>query len=295
MGDQDQTTAPARPAGEAAVPGGLAAWRRSTLATPELAVGLERLGYATVWLGAADGDLRVAEDLLDATSTLHVATGIVNIWAYPPEAVAAAWHRVHERYGDRLLLGLGVGHPEATGDRYRRPYRAMLAYLDALDAAGVPAGARVLAALGPRTLQLSAQRAGGAHPYLVTPEHTRRAREILGSDRLLVPDHKVVLHSDAETARTIARETLARYLGMVNYRNSLRSLGFRDDDLDGEGSDRLVDAVCAWGTPDAIVRRLREHLDAGADQVAANLVTGPDDDALEGFSTIAAAWANAGA
>lgn len=276
--------------GEPVRPGQLGAWRRGSLATADEAATLERLGYATLWLGAADGDLRIVDELLDATTTLQVATGIVNIWRDPPEEVATAFHRVHDRHGDRLLLGLGVGHPEATGERYAHPHGAMVEYLDALDAAGVPADARVLAALGPRVLRLSAERSAGAHPYLVTPEHTRRAREILGAGPLLVPDHKVVLRTDPVGARTIGRSALARYLGMVNYRNSLASLGFGDDDLANGGSDRLVDELYAWGEPASIVARLREHLDAGADQVAVNPITGPDDDPLEVFASIADAW-----
>jgi probable F420-dependent oxidoreductase len=277
------------------VTGSLGAWRHSASVTPELAVRLERLGYATLWIGAAEGDLRLAEQVLEATTTIGVATGIVNIWKYPAASVAEAYHRVRDQHGGRFLLGLGVGHPEATGERYSKPYRAMVEYLSELDAAGVPAGGRVLAALGPRVLRLAADRSAGAHPYLVTPEHTRRARQTLGAGPLLVPDHKVVLDTDPARAHATAREAFARYLGMVNYRKNLHTLGFDDGDLSGGGSDRLMDALYAWGQPDAIVPALRAHLDAGADQVAVNPVTGTDDEALEGFSTIATAWRATGA
>jgi probable F420-dependent oxidoreductase len=160
---------------------------------PELAAEAERLGYGAVWLGNADGNLVLAEQLLTATSTLIVATGIVNIWAYPPGLAAAAWHRIEQAHPGRLLLGLGVGHREAVGAAYARPYQALTAYLDALDQAGVPADRRVLAALGPQVLRLAAKRAAGAHPYLVTPEYSRTARVILGTRSLLAPEQKVVL------------------------------------------------------------------------------------------------------
>jgi probable F420-dependent oxidoreductase len=243
-----------------------------------------------LWLGSADGDLRLADELLDATTSLVIATGIVNIWRYEPRAVADAYHRVHGRHGERLILGIGVGHPEATGGRYSHPYQALVDYLDVLDDAGVPVGGRMLAALGPRVLRLSAERSAGAHPYLVTPDHTHRAREVLGAGPLLVPDHKVVLRTESEAARAIARPALAPYLGMVNYRNSLTSQGFSDDDLAGDGSDRLVDAVYAWGGATTVVARLKQHLAVGADQVAVNLIPGPDDDPLDGFTAIADAW-----
>jgi probable F420-dependent oxidoreductase len=268
----------------------LGAWRRSSLVTPELAVGLEQLGYSTLWLGAADGDLALVDELLEATTSLTIATGIVNIWRDEPRAVADAFHRVRDRHGERFVLGIGVGHPEATGGRYRYPYRALVEYLDVLDDVGVPIGGRMLAALGPRVLRLSAERSAGAHPYLVTPEYTRQARGILGVGPLLVPDHKVVLRTDSDQARAIARPVLAPYLGMINYRNSLTSIGFGEEDLADGGSDRLVDAVYAWGTAATVVARLKQHVASGADQVAVNLIAGRDDDPLDGFRAIAAAW-----
>lgn len=263
-------------------------FRRSRLTTPELAVTLERLGYATLWLGAADGDLRQVEELLDATSSLTVGTGIVNIWRHDAKAVSAAYHRVVAKHPDRFLLGLGVGHPESIGDRYAKPYSELVAYLDVLDTEQVPLARRVLAALGPRVLRLSADRAAGAHPYLVTPEHTRRAREILGVAPLLVPEQKVVLDADPVRARSIGRPAVeSPYLGLVNYTNNLRRLGFDDDDLAGGGSDRLIDALVVHGDAATVSAGLALHLDAGADQVAINLINPPDEDPVPGFTALA--------
>lgn len=265
-------------------------FRRSTLVTTGLAVALEELGYSTLWLGAADGDLRLVEELLDATSTLTVATGIVNIWRDDAKSVAAAYHRVVARHPDRFLLGLGVGHPESIGDRYTKPYSELVAYLDVLDAEQVPPARRVLAALGPKVLRLSAERAAGAHPYLVTPEHTRRAREILGVGPILVPEQKVVLDTDPVRARTIGRPAVEKpYLGLVNYTNNLRTLGFDDADLAGGGSDRLIDALVVHGDAATVSAGLLRHLDAGADQVAINLITAADADPLTGFAVLAEA------
>jgi probable F420-dependent oxidoreductase len=265
-------------------------FRRSTLVTAELAVTLEQLGYSALWLGAADGDLRLAEEVLDATTTLTVATGIVNIWRDESTTVAAAYHRVVAKHPQRFLLGLGVGHPESIGDRYAKPYSELVAYLDVLDAEQVPIARRVLAALGPKVLRLSAERAAGAHPYLVTPEHTRRAREIMGTGPLLAPEQKVVLDTDPVRARAIGRPAVEKpYLGLVNYTNNLRTLGFDDADLTGGGSDRLIDALVMHGDPAAVSAGLGRHLDAGADHVAINLITAPGADPVAGFTALAGA------
>ena len=265
-------------------------FRRDTALSPELAATLERLGYGAIWVGAAPGDLRHIEELLDATSAIAVATGIVNIWKYGPRDVAASYHRIEERHPGRFLLGIGVGHPEATGARYTKPYAALVDYLDELDAAGVPVQRRVLAALGPRVLKLSAERSAGAHPYLVTPEHTRRARGILGPGRLLAPEQKVVLETDPARARAIGRPTVEKpYLGLVNYTRNLRTLGFGDDDLAGGGSDRLIDALVIGGDTAAVAAGLAAHLEAGADHVAVNLITAPGDDPVAGFTALAGA------
>lgn len=264
-------------------------FRRHSALTPALAAELERLGYGAIWVGGSpDGDLRVIEDYLDATTTITIATGIVNIWKDAPEPVAAAFHRIEQRHPGRFLLGIGVGHPEATGARYAKPYDAIVDYLDALDAAHVPVDRRVLAALGPRVLKLAAARAIGAHPYLVTPEHTRRARVTVGPDVLLAPEQRVVLATDPEKARAIGRPTVEKpYLGLSNYTRNLRSLGFTDEDLAGHGSDRLIDALVVYGDPAAVAAGLTRHIEAGANHVAANLISGPDDDPLDGFATLA--------
>lgn len=265
-------------------------FRRYTALSPELAATLERLGYGAIWVGASPGDLRHIEELLDATSAIAVTTGIVNIWANGPRDVAASYHRIEERHPGRFLLGIGAGPREATGARYARPYAALAGYLDELDAAGVPVQRRVLAALGPRVLKLSAERSAGAHPYLVTPEHTRRARGILGPGRLLAPEQKVVLGTDPARARAIGRPTVEKpYLGLVNYTSNLRTLGFGDDDLAGGGSDRLIDALVVHGGTAAVAAGLAAHLEAGADHVAVNLITAPGEDPVAGFTALAAA------
>jgi len=242
---------------------------------------LEELGIPALWLGGANPDLELVSHLLQASHRLVVATGIVSIWAARAAALAADVARVTSRHPDRFLLGLGVSHApgvERSGQRYVHPYQKMVTYLDELDVASppVPKERRVLAALGPRMLRLAAERAAGAHPYLVTPEHTRRAREILGPEPLLAPEHMAVVETDPGRAREIGRATLARYLQLPNYTNNLRRLGFTEDDLAGAGSDSLVDALIAWGTPDEIGARIREHREAGADHVTVQVLTSPD-------------------
>jgi probable F420-dependent oxidoreductase len=264
-------------------------WFRGT-PSAELAVALERSGYRTLWLGGSPaGDLRVAEELLDATTTLTLATGIVNIWNTDAHEVAHADARIRDRHGDRFLLGVGVGHREAT-DEYRSPYASLSAFVDVLLADGVPRNGLVLAALGPRVLQLAAERTAGAHPYLVTPEHTYRARGILGPAALLAPEQKVVVDSDPQRARAVARPAVAHpYLQLSNYTNNLRRLGWSDADLADGGSDALIDALVAYGSADDVAARLHEHLDAGADHVAVHLITRDDEDAAATFATLAGA------
>jgi probable F420-dependent oxidoreductase len=241
---------------------------------------LEELGIPALWLGGANPDLQLVSHLLQASHRLVVATGIVSIWAESAANLAANVARVASQHPDRFVLGLGVSHApvvEGSGQRYLRPYEKMVAYLDELDAATppVPKERRVLAALGPRMLRLAAERAAGAHPYIVTPEHTRRARAILGSGPLLAPEQKVVVETDPERAREIGRAVVARYLQLPNYTNNFRRLGFTDEDLAGAGSDALVDALVAWGTPEDIEARVREHYEAGADHVAVQVLTAP--------------------
>ncbi|HEY7595678.1 MAG TPA: LLM class F420-dependent oxidoreductase [Actinophytocola sp.] len=249
--------------------GRLGVWEQRTagwLREPDTMRELVDLGFGALWLGASPpADLKFPEELLARSSRLVVATGIVNVWEASPGETAASFRRIGS---DRFLLGVGAGHPHAVGDAYVRPYDKLVGYLDTLDAGGVPKQARALAALGPRVLRLAAERTAGAHPYLVTPEHTARAREILGTGPLLAPEQKVVLETDPAVARRIARERLGPYLSMVNYANNWRRLGFTDDDLAGGGSDRLVDALIVWGDEEAIRSRVAQHHAAGADHVA---------------------------
>lgn len=239
----------------------------------EAAAELDELGFGAIWLGGSSSVGHAAR-VLDATSRITVANGILSIWQHEADGVAAATAEVEAAHPGRFLLGLGVSHAQLA-DQYRRPYAAMVAYLDALDAApaAVPAGRRVLAALGPKMLELSRDRAGGAHPYLVTPEHTEQARALLGEGPLLAPELKVILEKDPAVAREAARATLAIYLSMPNYTNSFLRLGFEEADFAGGGSDRLIDTLFAWGDDDQIRQRIGSFLTAGADHVALQIVT----------------------
>jgi len=245
--------------------------------TPEQAAEIEKLGYGTVWVGASPAaDLAFVEPILEKTETLQVATGIVNIWSADAGEVATSYHRIEDAFPGRFLLGVGVGHPEHQ-QAYTKPYQALVDYLDVLDTAKVPTSRRVLAALGPQVLKLAAQRSAGAHPYLTTPVHTGQARELLGPTVLLAPEHKVVLTDDADAAREVARKAVDFYLDLSNYVNSWKRLGFTDDDLAHPGSDRFIDAVVAHGSPEQIAARLDEHLQAGADHVAVQVLGGSDE------------------
>lgn len=245
--------------------------------SPEQAVEIEKLGYGTVWVGASPpADLAFVEPILEKTETLQVATGIVNIWTADADEVSQSYHRIEKAFPGRFLLGVGVGHPEHTQE-YTKPYEALVDYLDKLDAKKVPTSRRVLAALGPKVLQLAAQRSAGAHPYLTTPVHTGQARELLGPTVFIAPEHKVVLTNDADKAREIGRATVDFYLGLSNYVNNWKRLGFTDEDLVRPGSDRFIDAVVAYGSPEQIAARLSEHLAAGADHVAIQVLGGEDE------------------
>jgi probable F420-dependent oxidoreductase len=267
-------------------------WRGASQVTPELAVDLEQLGFGALWLGGSPSDgLVVVDELLDATTTLTVATGIVNIWQDDASVVAASFRRIQSRQPGRFLLGVGVGHREAV-QQYARPYETLAGYIDALLGDGVPAESLVLAALGPKVLRLAAERTAGAHPYLVTPEYTRQARAILGQGPLLAPEQKVVVDADPERARAIGRPRVEKpYLGLVNYTSNLRRLGWSDADLSGGGSDALIDALVAHGTADEVAVQLTGHFDAGADHVAIQLLTGPDADLVDGYRQLAKALA----
>jgi probable F420-dependent oxidoreductase len=229
--------------------------------------------------------------LLGATERAVVGTGIANIWARDPVAMANGWRALSDAHPGRFLLGIGVSHRYAVdrrGHRYERPYSRMREYLDAMDAAPTsapqPAGPlwRVLAALGPRMLELAAERAEGAHPYFVPVEHTAFARARLGPDPVLAVEQTAVLQTDPSRARGIARTFADGYLASPNYARNLKRMGWGDHDIAGGGSDRLIDAVVAWGDVDRIVARVREHLEAGADHVCLQVVAEAEDDVCLG-------------
>jgi probable F420-dependent oxidoreductase len=247
----------------------------------EAAAELESWGYTALWIPDVGGDLFGALDrLLGATTSVTIATGVLNIWHQTPEATAAWWSAQPPAVRDRTMLGLGVSHGPLIGERWSRPLAAMREFLDALDEADVPAPERVpadrrcLAALGPKMLELARDRAAGAHPYLVTPEHTARAREALGPGALLAPELGVVLETDPDAARAVARQAVAGYTSLPNYVNNWKRLGFTDDDV-ASLSDRLVDALVAWGDADAIAARVAEHRSAGADHVCLQALQAP--------------------
>jgi probable F420-dependent oxidoreductase len=252
----------------------------------EAAAELEGLGYGALWFPGSAGDdsLDCAEVLLGATTAVPVATGITNIWTEPADEVAAQQARIREAHGDRFLLGLGISHRPLVDrvteqGRYDKPYSAMVAYLDELDAAPAPVAPseRIIAALGPRMLRLSAQRSRGTHPYLSNPAHTRAAREAVGPDALVAPELGVVLEPDLEAARALARGPIELYLGLPNYANNWLRHGFEQSDIADGGSDRLIDGLYALGDEEAIAARVREHLDAGADHVCLQVVHGGGD------------------
>jgi probable F420-dependent oxidoreductase len=262
-------------------------WLPTRSVSPGVAKQIESLGYGAVWVGGSpDADLNWVEPALAETSTLQLATGIVNIWASPAAEVAKSFERIESAYPGRFLLGVGVGHPEHT-DVYKKPYDALVEYLDELDGAGLPTSRRVLAALGPKVLALSAERSAGAHPYLTTPEHTAQARELVGNTVFLAPEHKVVLTENTNEAREIGRRTVEFYLDLSNYVNNWRRLGFTDTDVRKPGSDKLIDAVVAHGTPERVAARLSEHLESGADHVAIQVLGGPDGKLLGALEALA--------
>jgi probable F420-dependent oxidoreductase len=241
---------------------------------------LEELGFGALWIpgGAGGPILETIGTLLDATRRIVLATGILNVWMHDPGEVAQDHGRLTGRHPGRFLLGLGVSHAplvESSGEqRYERPLGVMVRYLDALDMAlpAVPTAERVLAALGPKMLELSAARSAGAHPYLVDPEHTAFARRTLGPGPLLAPEQKVVIGRDPATARAMARRHLKIYLGLPNYVNNLRRVGYTEEDVAGDGSDRLMDGIVAWGDVETVAGRVRQHLDAGADHVCIQIL-----------------------
>jgi probable F420-dependent oxidoreductase len=265
-------------------------WRDPADPARSVATELESLGYGALWSsGRFDPGLSPHFGrLLEATTDVPVASGIVSIWTGAPEDVGPAVAALEDRFADRFLLGLGTSHGPIVAD-YRRPYSKMVSYIDALDALPVPVppARRVLAALGPRMLELAAAGAAGAHPYFVPVEHTARARRILGPGPLLAPEVAVVLETDPTRARALARRYAATYLGLPNYTENLRTFGFDDADIDGGGSDRLIDAVIPWGDVETLAAAVQAHHDAGADHVCVQVVGEGQDFPLADYRSLA--------
>jgi probable F420-dependent oxidoreductase len=248
---------------------------------------LESLGYGALWLGGSPS-LEDTRPWLEASSTIAVATGIVNVWRHEAAGVAAGHAELRGEFGERFLLGVGIGHPEATSD-YRRPLAKMRDFLDGLDSADppVPRDERVVAALGPKMLDLAAERSVGVHPYFTPVEHTRFARERIGAGPLIAAEVAVVVESDAESAREQARVYAERHLRLANYASNLLRFGFSERDLADGGSDRLIDAVIPHGSPERIADAVRAHLEAGADHVCIQPV-GHGTEPIEDYRALAA-------
>jgi probable F420-dependent oxidoreductase len=258
----------------------------------DAAAEVEALGYTAIWLPDVGGELFEAVDnLLGATETLTVASGILNIWMHEPADAAAEHERLAQAHGRRFLMGIGVSHAPFINmikeeQPYQKPLTSMREYLDGIDASPtpVPSDERVLAALGPKMLELAKARAAGTHPYLVLPEHTAAARAALGDGPLVAPEQGVVLDTNPQTARATARKHLATYLNLPNYTNNWLRLDFTEDDLADGGSDRLVDALVVWGDEQAIADRVQAHRDAGADHVCIQVLT--DDQSSDGLEQL---------
>jgi probable F420-dependent oxidoreductase len=255
---------------------------------------LEGLGYGALWIpgGIDDNVLNDIASLLAVTKKAVIASGILNIWKHKPADVGAWWNSQPPEHQARILLGLGVSHAPIIGETWGKPLTAMKHFLAGLGHENMPASALCLAALRPKMLELAAEHTAGAHPYLVTPEHTAQARTILGPNALLAPEQGVILDTDPATAREKARTVIGHYSRLPNYVNSWLALGFTQEEISA-GSDRLADALFAWGTPEQIATRVNEHLAAGADHVCIQLITGEPRPsvaaALPGWRTLAAA------
>ncbi len=253
-----------------------------------VARGVEALGVPSLWVPEGGGSrdiIGLLSYLLASTDRLTVASGIANLTARPPEVLQSGATLLADAYGGRLVLGVGVGHEHTTERRgidWDRPLARTRSYLGAMDAAAPrhpqPAEPvqRMLAALGDRMLGLSAEMSLGAHTYFVPPEHTERARRVLGPEPVLAVEQSIVLDTDPASARATAREWAVHYLALPNYANNWRRLGFTDDDVEGSGSDRLIDAAIAWGSVDDVAARVRSHLDAGADHVCVQAIGNED-------------------
>lgn len=243
----------------------------------EVAAELEELGYGALWIpgGIDDAVLGDVERLLSAAPRIAVATGIINVWKQTPEDVAAWWNGQSADRQDRTMLGIGISHGPIIGESWGKPIAVMRDYVDRLDAAGLPRWASCIAALGPKMLELAGQRTAGSHPYLVTPEHSAIAREIMGPGKLVAPEQGVVVESDPAKARELARGALDHYRFLPNYKNNWKRLGFTDDEIDSL-DDRLIDGLFAWGTPAKIAERVKAHHDAGADHVCLQVISNGD-------------------
>jgi probable F420-dependent oxidoreductase len=257
----------------------------------EYAPQLEDLGYQTIWVGIGAfpvGEMNLLERMIAATRHAIIASAIINMWQDDARSIAHHYHRIADRHGPRLLLGIGLGHPEKRG-AYEKPYQRMVRYVDALLDGGVPAEAIVIGALGTNTLTLAGDKTSGAHPYLTVPAHTRYAREILGSHAFLAPEHKVVLTEDVQKARTIGRLAVQTpYLGLRNYTNNLLRHGFTQADVDGSGSDALIDALVAHGSPEQIYTQINDHLAAGANHIGIQILAeDPTASPVPAFRTLA--------
>ena len=254
----------------------------------EAAAELDELGYGALWIpgGIDNGAPQDVERLLGATRRTTIATGILNIWKHDPAELAAWFLGLGEAERARVLLGIGVSHGPIIGEQWAKPLTVMRKFLDGLDAAGMPGDNVCLAGLGPKMVALSGERTAGAHPYLVTPEHTAQAREILGPGRLLAPEQGVVLEEDADKARTLAMGALEHYARLPNYRNNWLRLGFTEDEIDAR-SDRLLDALFAVGGPEKAAARVKAHLDAGADHVCVQVIAGGQG---AGFDVLRPLW-----
>lgn len=262
--------------------------RQAALAAAEL----DELGYGALWIpGGIGGDITGDIDrLLAATTRATIATGILNIWKHDPDEIVSWWNGLTDGRQERVFLGLGVSHSHIVGDAYARPLAAMSSYLDRLDTAGLPVDARCLAALGPKMQALARDRSAGAHPYLVAPGHTKSARDMLGAGKILAPEQGVVLDENPDSAREKARGALSHYLQYPNYRNSWERQGFGAAEIDAM-DDRLIDSLFACGDAGAIMVRIEQHWNAGADHVCVQAVTGQGLDLgapMEAWRAIAA-------
>jgi probable F420-dependent oxidoreductase len=258
-------------------------WPRDPGEVAAAAQELEELGYGSVWVGGhPPDDLALPEAILAATSSLVVGTSIIDVWRSDGAVLAASDARVRARFPGRFYLGVGSGHApsvEATGQKYVKPLSKLRTFLQE-ELSAVPAGERVIAALGPKALETARELTAGALPYLVPPTHTADARTILGPDRLLIPEQKVFLGTDKTQARSVGRKALANYLKLPNYTNMLRRYGLTDGDFAGEGSDRWVDTLVVWGNEEAVRAGANAHLDAGADHVGLQILSASPDAGL---------------